>query len=83
MMPDEFLCLDGNCLSTDDLLQLGKGRYKIKVGLSKMTSRMKIKTHPQCVYQGFRLRKCERNFLSIAFVLRVFLLFSIGTPDLI
>ncbi len=30
-MPQEVIFLDGNCLSTDDLLQLGKGRYKIKV----------------------------------------------------
>eukprot|EP00095_Tigriopus_kingsejongensis_P002256 maker-scaffold478_size161223-snap-gene-0.29 protein:Tk02256 transcript:maker-scaffold478_size161223-snap-gene-0.29-mRNA-1 annotation:"histidine ammonia-lyase" len=30
-LPDEYLFLDGNSLSTDDLLQLGKGRYKIKL----------------------------------------------------
>ncbi len=30
-LPDEYLYLDGNSLSTDDLLQLGKGRYKIRV----------------------------------------------------
>jgi len=30
-MPDEYLALDGNSLSTDDLRQLGKGRYKIRL----------------------------------------------------
>ena len=30
-LPDEYMFLDGNSLSTDDLLQLGKGRYKIKL----------------------------------------------------
>ncbi|XP_059090551.1 histidine ammonia-lyase-like [Tigriopus californicus] len=30
-LPDEYLFLDGNSLSTDDLLQLGKGRFKIKL----------------------------------------------------
>ena len=30
-MPDEYMFLDGCSLSTDDLLQLGKGRYKIKM----------------------------------------------------
>jgi histidine ammonia-lyase len=30
-IPDKFLCLDGNSLSTDDLLQLGKGMFKIKL----------------------------------------------------
>ena len=30
-MPDEYLLLDGNSLSTDDLLQLGKGLYKIRL----------------------------------------------------
>ena len=30
-MPDEYLSLDGCSLSTDDLLQLGKGRYKIRI----------------------------------------------------
>lgn len=27
----QFLTLDGNSLTTDDLLQLGRNRYKIKV----------------------------------------------------
>ncbi len=35
-MPDEFMCLDGNCLSTDDLVQLGIGRYKIKVLIGQL-----------------------------------------------
>lgn len=30
-MPDEYLSLDGNSLSTDDLLQLGKGLFKIRL----------------------------------------------------
>ena len=30
-LPEEFLFLDGCSLSTDDLLQLGKGRFKIKL----------------------------------------------------
>merc|ERR1719193_113876 len=30
-IPDEYLLLDGCSLATDDLLQLGKGRYKIKL----------------------------------------------------
>ena len=30
-LPDVFLSLDGNTLSIDDLVQLGKGRYKIKL----------------------------------------------------
>ena len=30
-LPDVFMFLDGNSLSTDDLLQLGKGRYKIRL----------------------------------------------------
>ena len=30
-IPDKYLFLDGNSLSTDDLLQLGKGRFKIKL----------------------------------------------------
>ena len=30
-LPDEYLFLDGNSLSTDDLVQLGKGKYKIKL----------------------------------------------------
>ena len=30
-MPEEYLLLDGNSLSTDDLLQLGKGLYKIRL----------------------------------------------------
>ena len=30
-LPTEYLFLDGYSLSTDDLLQLGKNRYKIKV----------------------------------------------------
>ncbi|XP_071439403.1 histidine ammonia-lyase-like [Hetaerina americana] len=29
--PNEYILLDGNSLSTDDLLQLGRGRYKIKL----------------------------------------------------
>ena len=35
-MPEDYLALDGNSLSTDDLRQLGKGRYKIRItkGLS-------------------------------------------------
>ena len=28
-LPDEYLALDGNSLATDDLLQLGKGMYKV------------------------------------------------------
>ena len=30
-LPTEYMLLDGYSLSTDDLLQLGKNRYKIKV----------------------------------------------------
>lgn len=30
-LPDEYLALDGNSLATDDLLQLGKGMYKIRL----------------------------------------------------
>ena len=30
-LPDEYMFLDGNSLSTDDLLQLGRGRYKINI----------------------------------------------------
>lgn len=30
-MPDEYMLLDGNSLSTDDLLQLGKGLFKIRL----------------------------------------------------
>jgi len=30
-MPEDYLALDGNSLSTDDLRQLGKGRYKIRI----------------------------------------------------
>merc|ERR1711962_884804 len=30
-MPEEYLHLDGESLSVDDLVQLGKGRYKIKL----------------------------------------------------
>lgn len=30
-MPDEYLLLDGYSLSTDDLLQLGKGLFKIRL----------------------------------------------------
>lgn len=30
-MPDEYLSLDGCSLSTDDLLQLGKGLFKIRL----------------------------------------------------
>lgn len=30
-LPDEYMLLDGNSLSTDDLLQLGLGRYKIQM----------------------------------------------------
>ena len=30
-LPEEYLLLDGNSLSTDDLLQLGKGLYKIRL----------------------------------------------------
>ncbi|CAB4058645.1 hutH [Lepeophtheirus salmonis] len=30
-LPDNYLHLDGNSLSTDDLLQLGKGHYKIRL----------------------------------------------------
>ena len=30
-MPDEYLSLDGNSLSTDDLLQLGKGLFKLRL----------------------------------------------------
>ena len=35
-MPEDYLALDGCSLSTDDLRQLGKGRYKIRItkGLS-------------------------------------------------
>ncbi len=36
ILPDEYLFLDGNSLSTDDLLQLGKGRYKIKVRQTRL-----------------------------------------------
>jgi hypothetical protein len=31
--PCQFITIDGNSLSTDDLRQLGRGRYKIKVRL--------------------------------------------------
>ena len=31
LLPDVFMFLDGNSLSTDDLLHLGKGRYKIRM----------------------------------------------------
>ena len=30
-MPDEYISLDGNSLNTDDLLQLGMGKYKIRL----------------------------------------------------
>ena len=30
-LPDEYLALDGNSLATDDLLQLGKGMYKVGI----------------------------------------------------
>jgi len=30
-LPDEYMALDGNSLSTDDLLQLGKGKFKIRL----------------------------------------------------
>ena len=30
-MPDEYLSVDGNSLPTDDLLQLGKGLFKIRL----------------------------------------------------
>ncbi|OXA58564.1 histidine ammonia-lyase [Folsomia candida] len=29
--PTEYMTIDGNSLATDDLLQLGRGRYKIKI----------------------------------------------------
>ncbi|CAG7828625.1 unnamed protein product [Allacma fusca] len=29
--PTEYMTIDGNCLTTDDLLQLGRNRYKIKL----------------------------------------------------
>jgi len=30
-LPDEYISLDGNSLNTDDLLQLGMGKYKIRL----------------------------------------------------
>ena len=33
-VPTEYLSLDGYSLSTDDLVQLGRNMYKIKVNIS-------------------------------------------------
>ena len=73
-MPEDYLALDGNSLSTDDLRQLGKGRYKIRItkGLSmsnypkfylisiQILSKIKfIKFHPDFFFLGkLSIQRC-------------------------